>query len=188
MPVISIADHMPKRGEKYLLDCNVLMYNFYTNGDYGANLLMDYSMIVTKVISADAELLMTDVLLSEFVNTYVQTEFHRLAEMNGWSHSKRYFKHIFKGSDEYKDILRELRIIFFRQICPVFTLLASDFPHISLEGIFERPDTFDFNDRYYGLIAKKAGAFVVTNDADFSDVPDIDIITNNTALLQSHGS
>ena len=94
MDIIDITTHDPKSGELYFLDCNVLMYNFYTNGGYGTDLVYDYSLIVSKIISAGAQICITDVLLSEFINTYIQTEFHRLATLNGWSHGKRYFKYI----------------------------------------------------------------------------------------------
>ena len=183
MSIFPVHGHQPKHGEKYLLDCNVLMYNFYTNGSYAATLRYDYSVIVTKIISAGAKLVMTDVLLSEFVNTYVQAEFHRLAGLNHWPHSKEYFKRHFKSTAEYHDILQELKIICFRQIFPVFTLLAIDFPQMPLEDIFDHPETFDFNDRYYGKVAKELGAYVVTNDADFSEITDINILTGNANLL-----
>lgn len=67
MDIIDITTHDPKSGELYFLDCNVLMYNFYTNGGYGADLVYDYSLIVTKIISAGAQICITDVLLSETV-------------------------------------------------------------------------------------------------------------------------
>lgn len=76
---------------------------------------------------------MTDVLLSEFINTYIQTEFHRLATVNGWPHSKRYFKHTFKFTEEYNDILRELKTIITRQIMPVFTMVNIAFSKLKFE-------------------------------------------------------
>ena len=69
MSIINITEHNPRNNEYYFLDCNVLMYNFYTNGEYASDLIYEYSLIVSKIISAGAKILITDVLLSEFINT-----------------------------------------------------------------------------------------------------------------------
>lgn len=50
MAIIDIEKHQPAAGEHYFLDCNVLMYNFYTNGSYAADLVSDYSKIVSDII------------------------------------------------------------------------------------------------------------------------------------------
>ena len=185
MDIIDITTHDPKSGELYFLDCNVLMYNFYTNGGYGTDLVYDYSLIVSKIISAGAQICITDVLLSEFINTYIQTEFHRLATLNGWSHGKRYFKYTFRQTQEYQDILLELKCIINRQLLPVARRINGDFINVSLDDIFDMPNTFDFNDRYYVKCMKQSVSYIVTNDSDFSVNGECSIITNNQALLAS---
>lgn len=183
MNIIDIKTHNPKSGEYYFLDCNVLMYNFYTNGGYGSNLIYEYSLIVSKIISAGAQICITDVLLSEFINTYIQTEFHRLASLNRWPHNKHYFKYTFRQTQEYKDILLELKYIIGRQLLSVTRRINGDFINISLDDIFNMPDTFDFNDRYYVKCMKEKDSYIVTNDSDFSVNGECSIITNNQTLL-----
>lgn len=183
MSIIDIASHQPQNDNIYFLDCNVLMYTFYTNGSYATDLVYDYSLLITKIINTKSKLILTDVLLSEFINTYIQTEFHRLARLNSWPHTKEYFKRIFKFSTEYEDILQEIKCIITRQIMPVFTFIDSKFSTINVENIFDHPNSFDFNDRYYGYCMAPINAFIVTNDADFSDVTQCNIITKNQALL-----
>ncbi len=185
MAILDANTHMPKEGEIYFLDCNILMYMHYTNGSYDASLIGPYSTLMTRIVRSHAKLLMNDVLLSEFVNTYIQREFHRLASLNGWSHTKSYFKQTFKLSAEYSDILNELKYIIIRQIKPVFDFVDSGFSSFSgdIPFLFNNPQTFDFNDRYYGYEMNKVGAFIVTNDADFSDVQSCNIITTNRHLL-----
>ena len=104
MQIYDANMHNPTPENNYLLDCNVLMYMFYTNGNYGRNIMGSYSGLITRIINSNASLYITDVLLSEFVNTYIQTEFHRLAKLNGWDHSKKYFKSTFKCSQDYEDL------------------------------------------------------------------------------------
>ena len=183
MSILDINSYTPEKGDKFFLDCNVLMYIFYPNGNYASNIVHDYSLLITKIINAQAEILITDVLLSEFINTYIQTEFHRLATLNHWPHNKYYFKHTFKFSQEYKDILREIKIIITRQLLPIATMADIIFSSFKVETVFNSPETFDFNDRYYGYAMAKNNAYIVTNDADFSDIAQCDIVTRNASLL-----
>lgn len=183
MSIINITEHNPRNNEYYFLDCNVLMYNFYTNGEYASDLIYEYSLIVSKIISAGAKILITDVLLSEFINTYIQTEFHRLARLNGWPGNKRYFKYTFRNTPDYKDILIELKYIIIRQLLPITERINGDFANMSLEHIFNDFTTFDFNDRYYSMCMNRENAYIITNDSDFSDTENCSIITKNAALL-----
>lgn len=185
MAVIDLGTHKPAEGDNYFLDCNVLMYMFYPNGSYAADLVYDYSHLISKIIGARADILITDMLISEFVNTYVQVEFHRLATINGWPHSKNYFKNSFKSTTDYSDILKEVKCILERQLFPISRRIDVQFTEMPLEGIFDTPETFDFNDRYYGLSVQGENAYIVTNDADFSNVCGCDIITRNHDLLKS---
>ncbi len=183
MSIIDIKSHQPQTDNIYFLDCNVLMYTFYTNGSYAADLVYDYSLLITKIINTKSKLILTDVLLSEFINTYIQTEFHRLARLNRWPHTKEYFKKTFKLSTEYEDILQEIKCIITRQMIPVFTLVDDEFSKTSFNNMFDNPSSFDFNDRYYGYCMAPINAYIVTNDSDFSDVTQCNIITKNQALL-----
>lgn len=187
MAIIDANTHIPQDDEFYFLDCNILMYMHYTNGRYGAALVYDYSKLITKIIGTHAKLLMTDVLLSEFINTYIQTEFHRLATLNGWPHSKTYFKQTFKNTSDYADILTEIKYIITRQMMPVFEFVNSNFAAFTqdISSVFDNPSTFDFNDRYYGYEMKNYHGYIVSNDADFFDVGNCDIITLNSSLLQT---
>ncbi len=116
MAVIDIQTHIPEKGEHYFLDCNVLMYVFYLNGNYASDLVYSYSGLISRIVHSGAEIYVTDLLISEFINTYVQLEFHRLATLNKWPHDKKYFKIVFKNTMEYSDILKELKCILHRQL------------------------------------------------------------------------
>lgn len=184
MAIIDIQKHTPKKGEHYFLDCNVLMYVFYLNGNYACDLVETYSSLISRIIYSGAEIYVTDLLISEFINTYIQLEFHRLAALNKWSHSKEYFKKVFKNTVEYSDILKELKCILQRQLFTISVRIDVKFSEIMLETIFDNPQTFDFNDRYYGLSLGKEEIYIVSNDADFSNVSQCDIVTKNHSLLE----
>lgn len=78
---------------------------------------------------------------------------------------------------EYKDILRELKVIISRQIAPIATMADMKFSQFSCDTLFDFPETFDFNDRYYGYSMAPYNAYIVTNDADFSNVTQCNVIT-----------
>ncbi len=185
MAIIDIQTHVPKNGEKYFLDCNVLMYIFYMNGSYGQDIVYSYSDMVSKIINAGAHIYISDMLISEFINTYVQTEFHRLAALNSLPHTKQYFKHTFKRTAEYHDILKEIKCILERQLFPISLRKDVLFSNISFQHIFDNPDTFDFNDRYYGLSFAGDDVYIISNDGDFSDIGQCNIITKNKSLLNT---
>ena len=122
-------------------------------------------------------------MLSEFINTYIQTEFHRLARLNGWPGNKKYFKYTFRNTPDYKDILTELKYIIIRQLLPITERINGDFANMSLEHIFNDFTTFDFNDRYYSMCMNREHVYIITNDPEFSDTENCSIITKNAALL-----
>lgn len=183
MPIIDITRFSPKKDDVFFFDCNVLMYIFYSNGSYATDLVGAYSSLFTEIIKVKANILMTDVLLSEFVNTYIQTEFRRLAKLNNLQHDKRYFKTVFKFSNEYKEILKELEIIIKNHIIPIFTMTDITFSKFKYNNLFNIPEKFDFNDRYYGHTMSTFNAYIITHDADFSVISQCNIITKNQNLL-----
>lgn len=185
MKIVDVSTHNPSRDNIYFLDCNVLMYVFYPNGAYASNLVSEYSQLISKILGAGANIIVTDMLISEFINTYIQLEFHRLANLNGWPHNKAYFKQTFKYSQDYKDLLREIKCILDRQLFPMSKKIDVKFSEIAMDNIFDNPCTFDFNDRYYGLSIFNMNSYIVTNDADFLNVCGSEIITKNSRLLSA---
>ena len=68
---------------------------------------------------------------------------------------------------------------------PISVKFNGDFTNFDLNSIFYSHQTFDFNDRYYGTQAKENDFFIITHDADFSNINNcnINIITMNKKLL-----
>lgn len=185
MAIVDIESFTPPDGCEYFLDCNVLMYLFYQNGGYAESMVQKYSAFLTQIYNSDSKIVLTDMVISEFINTYVRYEFNRLAEENSWPTSRDYFKKSFKLTQEYEDILKEIQIIINRQLKPIAVQVSNDFENFDISSAFEPYSTFDFNDRYYGEVMKGRNAYIVTNDADFSDVDGCTIITCNKALLSA---
>ena len=158
MSIINISSHQPQKEEKYFLDCNVLMYEFYTNGSYAQRIVQLYNSFINKLLCVKAEIVFTDVLLSEFINAYIRAEFNRIATLNGLPNNRNYFKRTFRNSRSYKIILQELELIINRQILPISTRFDTPFSSFSTASFFNNAKTFDFNDRYYGWAMSVQGA------------------------------
>lgn len=183
MAIIDITKYEPEAEKKYFADCNVLMYEFYQNGSYQIDRVSKYGTFFSKAIANHATIYVTDLLLSEFINAYVQTEFHRLAKLNGWKQNKRYFKQTFKKTQDYKDILKEIELILQKQLFPISNRKDISFKSVNLAGIFDNSDFFDFDDRYYTRCFSGEHVFYITDDADFQHIKGIDIITANSKML-----
>ena len=78
-----------------------------------------------------------------------------------------------------------MKNIILNQILAVCKKLDDPFTSLDISSMFDNEDTFDFNDRYYSLLAKHYDLKIVTNDADFSSISGISIITRNNALLNT---
>lgn len=183
MAIFDGTTYFPIQKAGYFLDCNILMYISYTNGSYNQKIVSDYASLVSRIINVGAKIYISDVLISEFINTYIRTEFHRLAKINNWGSDKNYFKHQFRQTQEYIDTLKEIRLIINKQLLPISVRFNSDFVNCNLDYIFNPPAAFDFNDRYYASQAIERNMFIVTHDADFSNINDCNIITINQKLL-----
>ena len=140
------------------------MYMFYTYGGYSKSLIRSYTTLFNNAIQNNSMIFIPSIEVSEFINTYCRQEYHRYLRQEGKSPSSFDFKHDYKATQDYK--------------------LDDIFSEIDITSIYDKPNEFDFNDRYYLKLAEKEGIKIITNDADFySDLGDVEVITANRNLL-----
>ena len=160
--VYDISAFTHQEGNKYILDCNVLMYVFYTFGGY-SNVIMDpYKTFFNNIATSSQCILFPAALASEFANTFIRNEYRRYLRQNGLRQRDFDFKKSYKPTSEYKATVND---------------------SIDIDGFFENENTFDFNDRYYGELSKIHDCYIVTNDKDFKSVDDIKIITSCSDMI-----
>nr|WP_300898767.1 PIN domain-containing protein [uncultured Acetatifactor sp.] len=170
--------------DKILFDCNILMYMFYTYGGYSKSLIRSYTTLFNNAIQNNSMIFIPSIEVSEFINTYCRQEYHRYLRQEGKSPSSFDFKHDYKATQDYKDVINEIHSIVNNQILKIFHKLDDIFSEIDITSIYDKPNEFDFNDRYYLKLAEKEGIKIITNDADFySDLGDVEVITANRNLL-----
>ena len=127
---------------------------------------------------------MSSIFLSEFSNTYIQNEYRRYMKNNHLRPSKFKFKKDYKPLEDYKETIQDVKNIIIKQILSVAKRIDDPFVKLNLNYFFDNEASFDFNDRYYALLAQYYNLKIVTNDADFLYISDVDIITRNQAFFQ----
>lgn len=173
-----------KPDDKLLFDCNVLMYIFYTYGGYSTNQVKIYNSLFKAALSNACEMYIPSIEISEFVNTYVRNEYTRYLRKKQYDKQSFDFKHKYRATKDYKKTIRDIKNIVNRHILSIFKKLDDNFSSLDISDIFNFPELFDFNDRYYYKLAEKNSLTIITNDSDFSySDKNVKIITANSQLL-----
>lgn len=173
----------PTENDNLLFDCNTLMYVFYTFGAYTSDDIQVYRRIFTEAIANHSNIYVSSIFLSEFSNTYIQNEYRRYANTNNLRLSRFKFKTDYKPLDDYKETIQDLKNIIINQILSVAKRIDDPFVKLNLNSFFDNESSFDFNDRYYALLAQYYNLKIVTNDADFIYIPNVPIVTRNQAFF-----
>lgn len=170
--------------DKILFDCNILMYLFYTYGTYSKSLIRCYTTLFNNALQSNSMIFIPSIEVSEFINTYCRQEYYRYLRQEGKNPSTFDFKHSYRTTQDYVDVINDIHNIVNNQILKIFHKLDDIFSEIDITSIYDKPIEFDFNDRYYLKLAEKENIKIVTNDADFYSVlDDVEIITANKNLL-----
>lgn len=184
MSVINTDSYNYNVNDKFLLDTNILLYVF---NSYNPDLECDkskiikYSDFLNTLLLENAEIYITLLNMSEFVNVIIQREFKLFRK--SFSHECR-FKDDFRPSKSYKDVILALQSIL-PNLNKSLKLLNDNFDKSNINNLLDL-DNIDFNDKYFIETVKVNNLKLVTHDKDFkSYAHDIDIITANRALLHS---
>lgn len=184
--VFDISTFNHQIGNKYILDCNVLMYVFYTFGGYNNEIMVPYKKFFNQIATINDCMLFPAVLVSEFANTFIRNEYKRYLRENRLMQRDFEFKRCFKPTVEYKDTVNEVFDIINNQLFSLPSTIVSndEFEAMGMNILFENPNLFDFNDRYYGELSKMNNYYIVTNDKDFRCIDGIKIITSCEKMLR----
>lgn len=181
--IINANSFTPGPDDSLIFDCNALMYVFYIFGSYQTPDIQVYKRIFSEAVKNNSKIYVSSILISEFANTYIQNEYKRYM-WNNHLHPKNFkFKRDYKKLSDYSETVKDVKSIINNQILSVSNRIDDSFSELSLDHLFDNESTFDFNDRYYGLLAERNSLKIVTNDADFAAISDITIITRNSVLL-----
>ena len=183
--IYDISTFQKQDDDVFLLDCNVLMYIYYTFGGYSNSIMNPYKTFFNNIATCPDCIIYPAVLISEFSNTYIQREYKRYLRTNSLSRKDFDFKKNYKKTNDYVTTINDISDIINNQIMtlPSSIIKTDDFEQMNLKTLFKNQQTFDFNDRYYGELCKRNHIYIVTNDSDFEYIDNIKILTANPNML-----
>ncbi|HOU99102.1 MAG TPA: type II toxin-antitoxin system VapC family toxin [Bacteroidales bacterium] len=173
----NIKDFQPSFNDIFFFDNNIWIYLFYPLANFKKSKQATYSNFLAKIKNKNAAVFTNSMVLSEFSNYWLQTEFKK------WKKDKQAnvdYKRDFIKTHEFQKSVNDLKIAL-GNILKTSEKANDDFNAVSIENIFGEFGKCDFNDSYYIELARLRGWKVVTEDADFfkNNNLNIEIITDN---------
>jgi predicted nucleic acid-binding protein len=163
--VIQIDKYTPSTSESFFFDNNVWMFLYYQIANYGRQKQNKYSQLLERLISLRCLIFINSLLLSEFINTCLRSDFKIWCDLEENKGRKLKFKEDFVGSASYKESVEEI-LSSVSQIRKVTTAGNDDFNALNIDAILAGMSLRDFNDNYYLALAERKKWTIVTDDSD----------------------
>jgi len=175
---LNARDYVPKEGDVFLVDTNVLVCLFTPFTDTDKSIGRQYEDFI---INRNPKLVIPSMVLSEFVSTNLKNKYNIFKGLNGIDIAYKEYRML----PEFEEELEHLKNVIDRQILKIMEKTDDDFTEIDIMECFSgAAESFDFSDKYYVELAKRKGLKILTNDFDFSVVKDVDIVTTNNKFFK----
>lgn len=162
----SIDSLNPQKNEVYLLDTCILMFNFYTAGSYKKAVVKSCNNLFTKIVHANAKILIYPQLMLEFFNLFIKLEYEMYLKTNNLN-SKDFKYKEYRSTNEFSTVISELKEIYKFQIQPYAIATNTTTSVDDVFGFLDSISELDFNDILLCKVAKDNGAKLITHDSDF---------------------
>lgn len=183
MPKVRTTECHPAPGEYFLLDTNILIHLFYPT--LSKEFMKKYETIYAQIQKKGAELILSSVQLSEFVNRCIRFQYDLYVKSNSLSKESFDYKKDYRDTPDYYNCMNAILDIIKTDILPHFTLVDDRFDSIDINKILRYGFSYDFNDALLSQIALKYNAAIITHDADFANFVQRNqvIVSDNPKLL-----
>jgi len=180
--IVDISKYNPKRNDKFIFDTNIWIYLFYPMGNYNEDITKKYAGFLKKVLQSESSIYIFSLTLSEIFNTSMRLEFNI---KKNHLHKNIDFKKDFRNTPEGKKLTSDILMIITHKIMKIATRIDDKFSNIPVNRLFDQIENYDFNDRYFLLMADLDKFKIVTNDSDFAISSEISatILTANEKML-----
>jgi len=172
---LAIASHEFKTEDELFLDTNIwlLVFGPQNPGDWRVEA---YSQALAKILTAQCQIYIDVLIVSEFINTYARVKWGVLGRPHG--NFKR-----FRNSPDFKPIAQDIAADVGR-VLRHCSRVESGFKTLDINGLITEyaAGDSDFNDQMIAALCQRKGLKLVTDDADFSG-HQIQIVTANRRLL-----
>lgn len=180
--IYSIKNYQPRQEENFLFDANIWMYLFCPLGNYKPQKIQNYSNFLKRIIIANSTIFLPSIIVSEFFNAYLRLEFNILKTMEPDAFVD--FKRNYRGTERYKETIEYIARIVKSNILRMAIKINDEFASMEMDALFRNISDHDYNDKFLIQLAERNGWKIVTNDADFSYVQNVEIFTSNPKMLR----
>ncbi|MDI9356950.1 MAG: type II toxin-antitoxin system VapC family toxin [Chitinophagaceae bacterium] len=166
-----LQDYAHLSGKDVFVDANVLIYLFWSTGDYFYE--TNYARAFNNLRKQGNNLYVDFLVISEVVNRVLRIEHQKL-------NANQKFKD-FRNSQDGKDVINDIYLIVQNYILGSFKIIGKSFNKSDIEG-FLIVDQLDFVDKATVSICSENNFVLLTNDRDFKNCG-LDILTGNPHIL-----
>ena len=177
-----IISYNVKKDEKFLLDANILLYLFYTAGNYNRDMVRKYATFYFNIVSVGAKIILPINLISEFSNRIFKLGYKDYLATKSLD-TKQFSYKQFRQTVEFENTIKEIYNIFEGDILPYVDEVDYTYKGRGLSHFLST--ILDFNDIIYCDLAKEFNAAIITHDEDFKNLDDIKVVTANSKLLHN---
>lgn len=143
----------------------------------------EYTKVLNRIVNGKVPVLLDATVVSEYINRYCRIEF----EAYMGASSKLTFKQFRESRPDYYRPIAKEAADYVKEILdlPLIKRVNGDFEAMDLPGMladFEQGES-DWNDQQIVDLCQRNKCSLLTNDADFRDATDVNILTCNGKLL-----
>jgi predicted nucleic acid-binding protein len=161
MIVCKTKDFESKNYSSVIIDTNVILYLFAAITQNDNDFAAKYAPVFSFITSNNVKIKITDIQISELVNTLVRREYRIYKKL----HKKISYKD-YRGTPHYMSTLRDINDIVIKKLLQIS---ENDMHCLSIAEIDEHcnQNDIDYNDTYIISYAEKNNLPIITNDRDF---------------------
>lgn len=178
---VDMTLYAPGKNDKIVLDTNILIKLFAPFGMVKE--VEKYTNLLIRIQKSHAELLISSIQLSEFINRCIRFQYEIYRKNNEVGDSFE-FKKDYRNTSDYKESMNTILDIVKHDIIPRFSMVDDRFSEMREEDIFTYLFAYDFNDALIVEFANLYEADLVTDDSDFLNYQiKARLVTSNKVLL-----
>lgn len=159
--------------DRVLVDTNIwisFLYQTHSN----------YATTMERLISCGADLIVSTLVISEYINVRLKHEFKRYKDnqKRKFGYQDIDYKTYFRESQEYKEVYKKVMLSVKDEILPFVKILDNNGDY--LNDLIADYELLDFNDHLNFKLASDNNLKILTDDTDFLDLSqDIIVIIHN---------
>lgn len=182
MSTTDIQFFKPMKQHKFIIDTNVLIKLLYPA--MSSKNTIPYENLYQSILKSKADIIISSVQISEFVNRCIRFQFNLWA---GDNIANLDFKSDYRESCDYRESMQAILEIIKADILSVSSCIDDGFSIMNTDILYQYGFSYDFNDSLVAEIARLNNAILITDDKDFANYSsNVAIVTANRGLLMFH--